>query len=1146
MIRSARPNGPHRLQGRWPLRLSALIACLAGLAAAAPAALAVGFPQRQTGKAFADVRTRSQTAGAQAKVPALRANAAAALGRDLGQQGVVTLDPLTGTPSMVARLNGFLTARSAAQPTVIALDYVRSHRAVFGLSNGDLSALHEAPAYRSVDGTTHIRWMQQYRGVPVFENELRANIDRRGQLINVLGSPLTSTAVPSTAPRLNAEQALGRARQDGGATGPAPSVTKASSSPQHATNFADGSQASLVVFHIATGNELAWHLYADVDSTHIYEYVINATSGRVLFRNNIVDQSSGEGTAWLYNPSPIFGPSNGLVDGHTQATRVYPDGWGPISHTALSGNNAHVYSDTNDNNQDDSGEDVGQTTTDVDGNPEFIYPFASNTSDIFDNCSTNFPCSWERFNSGDTSWQANRKQNAAQVFWFVNNYHDHLEQSPIGFTPAAGNFQVSNNGQGGKGGDPVNAENDDGANTDGSGGPDDNHTNNANMATEQDGVSPRMQMYLFDSNNFVDSNGGDEADVVYHEYTHGLSHRLITDAQGFPRLDGEEAGAMGEGWSDWYAMDYLVSQNLDTDTSTTGDVFLGFYVSGAQHLIRSMSMDCPVGTPANSDCQSSFTSHQGGYTLADYGQISGSGPEVHADGEIWGQTLWQIRQKFQTTGGSCTGICSTKAEDLITRAMELGPPDPSMLNERDAILQADQTDFGGADLTALWQIFAQRGMGFFAADLGSNDTAPVADFHTPPAPAARTATLTGRITDTDSGTPVSGATVMFANHADLSTTTNGNGQYTIHNVAPGTYPYVLVLARGFDGIALTSVHIANGGNTVNHSIRRDWASLAGGGQVKAATAPNLTNFGCGPANAIDGSQASGWGSYAVNFGGNPSQGLPAAPMGPRAVVIQLPHTVDIRQFAVDPGATCGDDDTASLRQFQISVSSDGSSYHQVASGAFGSNADHIMNPVSLTGSGTGARFVKLTELSNQGPDSNSQDTAYQKFMDMSEFEVYGTQGFAAPHAAFSVSGPHTQGSSLTFNGSSSTHDPSLSISQYHWSFGDGASGSGKVLHHTYHRHGTFTVTLSVKDSRGRSSSVSHKVAIAGLCHVPNVKGKSLAGAKRALNSAGCGVGTVKRPSRKRKHKHLVVGSQSIAPGKTKPHGTKVGLKLVYE
>jgi extracellular elastinolytic metalloproteinase len=432
-----------------------------------------------------------------------------------------------------------------------------------------------------------------------------------------------------------------------------------------------------------------------VDSTHVYEYVINAASGRVLFRNNIVESDSGEGTRWLYNPSPIFGPSSGLVDGHTQSLVTYPDSWGPINTNELSGNNAHVYSDVNDNNVADSSEKVPATGHEVEGQPEFNYPFSSNTSDFFDNCSTNFPCSWERLDVGDNSWTTNRKQNAAQVFWFVNNYHDHLEQSPIGFTPAAGNFQVNNNGQGGLGNDPLHAENDDGANTDGSGGPDDNHIDNANMATEQDGVPPRMQMYLFDNNNFVDANGGDEADVVYHEYTHGLSHRLITDAQGFPRLDGEEANAMGEGWSDWYAMDYLVSQKLDTDTSTTGDVFLGYYVSGGQHLIRSMSMDCPVGPPANSDCQSSFTSHQGGYTLSDYGQVSGNGPEVHADGEIWGQTLWQIRQAFQTTGGTCAGLCSTKAEDLVTRAMELGPPNPSMLNERDAILLADQTDFGG-------------------------------------------------------------------------------------------------------------------------------------------------------------------------------------------------------------------------------------------------------------------------------------------------------------------------------------------------------------------------------------------------------------------------------------------------------------------
>ena len=32
----------------------------------------------------------------------------------------------------------------------------------------------------------------------------------------------------------------------------------------------------------------------------------------------------------------------------------------------------------------------------------------------------------------------------------------------------------------------------------------------------------------------------------------------------------------------------------------------------------------------------------GGYTYASFGKINGS-PEVHADGEIWAQTLWQLR-----------------------------------------------------------------------------------------------------------------------------------------------------------------------------------------------------------------------------------------------------------------------------------------------------------------------------------------------------------------------------------------------------------------------------------------------------------------------------------------------------------------------
>ena len=109
----------------------------------------------------------------------------------------------------------------------------------------------------------------------------------------------------------------------------------------------------------------------------------------------------------------------------------------------------------------------------------------------------------------------------------------------------------------------------------------------------------------------------------------------------------------------------------------------------------------------------------GGYTYGDFGKVAGF-PEVHADGEIWLETLWQIRQ---TLGASV-------AETLVTRAMELSPPAPSYLDMRNAIIQADLVNFGGANETALWSIFAERGMGYFAAST-SDDVNPIEDFSTP-------------------------------------------------------------------------------------------------------------------------------------------------------------------------------------------------------------------------------------------------------------------------------------------------------------------------------------------------------------------------------------------------------------------------------
>ena len=79
------------------------------------------------------------------------------------------------------------------------------------------------------------------------------------------------------------------------------------------------------------------------------------------------------------------------------------------------------------------------------------------------------------------------------------------------------------------------------------------------MSTPPDGIPPTMQMYLFRKLNrfglptIPSANGGDDAEVVYHEYTHGLSNRLVIYPDGNSGLDNQQAGSMGEGWSDWYA-----------------------------------------------------------------------------------------------------------------------------------------------------------------------------------------------------------------------------------------------------------------------------------------------------------------------------------------------------------------------------------------------------------------------------------------------------------------------------------------------------------------------------------------------------------------------------------------------------------------
>jgi PKD repeat protein len=83
----------------------------------------------------------------------------------------------------------------------------------------------------------------------------------------------------------------------------------------------------------------------------------------------------------------------------------------------------------------------------------------------------------------------------------------------------------------------------------------------------------------------------------------------------------------------------------------------------------------------------------------------------------------------------------------------------------------------------------------------------------------------------------------------------------------------------------------------------------------------------------------------------------------------------------------------------------------------------------------------------------------------------------APQAKFSYA-PATPkaGSSVTFDGTTSTAAGGRTIVSYAWSFGDGASATGPTTSHVF-AAGSYTVVLTVTDSAGKTSTTSQSITV---------------------------------------------------------------------
>jgi len=164
-------------------------------------------------------------------------------------------------------------------------------------------------------------------------------------------------------------------------------------------------------------------------------------------------------------------------------------------------------------------------------------------------------------------------------------------------------------------------------------------------------------MYFGDGNKLNDL--AKEEDVAFHEYSHAVLSQIVSLAYS------GESGAMNEGQADYFACSF------------TNDPKLG------QWTVAKMGKDCLR------NLENTFHYPQ---------DIQN---EVHADGRIWGGTLWDLRK----------ALGASVSDKIIFGSFSyLKPGKSKFVDGMNAIITADGNLFGGRNKAKIIEVFQKRGI----------------------------------------------------------------------------------------------------------------------------------------------------------------------------------------------------------------------------------------------------------------------------------------------------------------------------------------------------------------------------------------------------------------------------------------------------
>jgi subtilisin-like proprotein convertase family protein len=676
-------------------------------------------------------------------------DALAALRADL-PAAAATISPFTGGAELVRNPRGALTppAPEASSAAIVAA-FLESHSALYGLSPADVATLRfRGESVNRGNGLRMLRADQTINGIPVFQSDARFIVDRDGRLIRTVGRLVSQGAADGadTTPAIPAAAALVNAMRSVGIEIAASDVSAVVQNGTERLSVAnarvtDAATSRLVYFPLAPGVlVLAHEQVTFTDGPGDYLTLVDATTGTLLWRKNLRNYQSTQPARFsVYvqpdgvtpadspaphsptTPAPGSGTQHPAIArtivsmGSAQDLIASPTGWIPDGGTTTTGNNVDACLDRIVGGSSTNSCDAG--ALDNDGRPVGNPDTSGNDRDFLGNAVRNFdytpPPVGGDPNAGDTPTgtaavqDAFRRGAVTQTFYVTNWYHDRL--FALGFDEAAGNFQTVNFSGQGAGGDAIRADVQDGA-----------ENNNATFSTPPDGVAPRMQLHRFTFPT-LDRDGALDAEIVIHELTHGLSNRLVGNGAGLIWGVGQ---GLGEGWSDFYALSLLNNTQADDPNGAYASAAYATYGLGGltdnyTYGIRRFpySTDNTINPLTWADVDGVTANYSGGIPISPIGFEQGGAFEVHNVGEVWALTLWEVRSRVIADPAGANGSVPAGNQtmlQLVTDALKMTPGDPSFIEARDALIDADCATNACANERWIWEGFADRGLGYGA------------------------------------------------------------------------------------------------------------------------------------------------------------------------------------------------------------------------------------------------------------------------------------------------------------------------------------------------------------------------------------------------------------------------------------------------